>query len=238
MYGRFVDIHSHLLFGVDDGADNLKTSVSMLNQAKSQNIGTIILTPHYRHGMFAYPVEDIADHFALLQEKADEAGVEIYLGCEYHVNSEIIDNISSGRVHTLADTDYILTEYSYSSEFSYIKEYTGRLLSCGYIPVIAHAERYGCIQKKPELAAEIKSMGAMIQVNADSVLGIDGSGLKKVCRKLLKKRIADIVASDSHGTEDRANHMFDCFEYICKKYDEGYAEELFFDNPQKITDEI
>jgi protein-tyrosine phosphatase len=188
--------------------------------------------------MFAYPVEDIAGNFLVLKEKAASLGVNVYLGCEYHVNSEIIDNIGSGRVHTLADTDYVLTEYSYSSEFSYIKEYTARLLSCGYIPVVAHAERYGCFQKKPELAREIKSMGAMIQVNADSVLGIDGGGLKKTCKQLLKKRIADIVASDAHGTDERSTHMLDCYNYICKKFDEGYAEELFYENAQRIIDEI
>jgi protein-tyrosine phosphatase len=153
------------------------------------------------------------------------------------VNSEILDNINSGRCHTLADTDYVLTEYSFTTEFSYIKEYTGRLLSCGYIPIIAHAERYGCFAKKPELTSEIAAMGAMIQVNADSILGIDGNALKKTCKKLLKKRLAHIVASDAHGTKERMSHMHECCQYVSKKYGEDYARELFFENAMRIIQE-
>jgi protein-tyrosine phosphatase len=234
----FMDIHNHLLFGVDDGAENIETSISMLNQAKHQNISKIILTPHYRHGMFAYPLIDVEGHFYKLKEKAENIGVKIYLGCEYHVNSEILNDINSGRVHTLAGTDYVLTEYSHSSEFAYIKEYTGKMVSAGYVPIIAHAERYGCFQKKPELIWEIKDMGAMIQINADSVLGIDGKILKKTCKMFLKNEMADFVASDSHGIKERANHMLDCCTYIRKKYGAHYAAEIFYENPEKIIDEI
>jgi protein-tyrosine phosphatase len=235
---EIIDIHNHLLFGVDDGAKTLETSISMLNQAKYQDITTIILTPHYRQGMFAYPAVDVERNFEQLRGKAEKIGIGVHLGCEYHMDSEITENINSGRVHTLADTDYVLTEYSYSSEFFYIKENTTRLLSCGYIPVIAHAERYGCFQKKPELAWDLKDMGAYVQVNADSILGIDGKVLKKACRQLLKLEIADIAASDSHGTDERSNHMLDCYRYICRKYAKGYAARLFCENPHRIIDEI
>jgi protein-tyrosine phosphatase len=70
------------------------------------------------------------------------------------------------------------------------------------------------------------------------VLGIDGGGLKKTCRKLLQKHIADIVASDAHGTSERANHMLDCYNYLCKKYDEGYAAKLLYGNARRIIEEI
>jgi protein-tyrosine phosphatase len=112
------------------------------------------------------------------------------------------------------------------------------MVSAGYVPIIAHAERYGCFQKKPELIWELKSMGAMIQINADSVLGIDGKTLKKTCKMFLKNEMADFIASDSHGIKERANHMLDCCTYIRKKYGAHYAAEIFYENPEKIIDEI
>lgn len=230
----FIDIHNHTLFGVDDGPEGLDVAKSMLVDAKEQGADVIILTPHYRRGMFGYPVEDIEKNFRELEESAKCIGIQLFLGCEYHVNSDIVKNLQSGRCKTLAGTDYVLTEYSYQTEYSYIEEQTHRLLSCGYIPVIAHVERYQCFQKKPVLCAELSDMGALIQVNADSVLGMSGWKEKQFCKKLLKQGWADIVASDAHDMSERASHMAICKTNIEKKYGEEYAERLFVKNPMRI----
>lgn len=229
-----IDIHNHRLFGVDDGAETLEDSIHMLQDAKRQEIEKIILTPHYRRGMFAYPTGVIEENFIKLKEKAGELGMELFLGCEYHVNSDIVKNLQSGRCKTLAESDYVLTEYSYQTEYSYIAEQTQHLLSCGYFPVIAHVERYQCLQKKPVLCKELADMGALIQINADSVLGLDGFSAKQFCRKLLKKGWADIIASDAHNRSDRACNLKECRVYTEKKYGSDYAALLFYDNPMRI----
>ncbi len=236
MSKRLIDIHNHSLCCVDDGAKNLRESVEMLHAAAAQGIVAMILTPHYRYGMFAYPKEKIDEQYRILKKEAETIGICLYLGCEYHVNSDITDAFLSGRCHALADGDYVLTEYSYQTEYSDMTRYTQQLLSCGYIPVIAHVERYACIQKKPELCAMLADMGAAIQVNADSVLGLDGRGTARVCRKLLKKGLVGVIASDAHGIKERPNHMGECYAYVTKKYGEDYAEQLFYRNPGRITE--
>ncbi|MCI8506441.1 MAG: capsular biosynthesis protein [Lachnospiraceae bacterium] len=230
----FIDIHNHILFGVDDGAEDIEESFDMLEDAKSQGAEAVILTPHYRHGMFGYPLERIEENYQKLDKLAAKLGISLYLGCEYHVNSEIVANLQDGRCRTLAGSDYVLMEYSYQTEYSRIADYTGRLLSCGYIPVIAHVERYKCLQKQPSLCGELANRGAMIQINADSILGIDGRAAERFCKKLLKNQWADVIASDAHGREERRSHMAKCQKSVEKAYGMTYADRLFMGNPLRI----
>lgn len=110
---EYIDIHNHTLFGVDDGPNHIQESLDMLREADLQGIREIILTPHYRHGMFRYELDEIERNFAELLKQVEEnqINVRLYLGCEYHVDSDIFEHIQEGRVHTLADTEYVLTEY-------------------------------------------------------------------------------------------------------------------------------
>lgn len=238
MKKKLIDLHNHSLCCVDDGAQNLQESVLMLKEAVRQGVEAVVLTPHYRHGMFAYHREEIEKQYQRLVEAAEAEGIEaeLYLGCEYHVNSEVFDAFRTGRCRTLAGGDYVLTEYAYQSEYSAMVQHTRQLLSGGYIPVIAHVERYGCIQKKPVLCEELSDMGAWIQINADSILGLEDRGLKRVCKKILKNGWADIVASDTHGIKERTNHLAQCREYVEQKYGERYADKLFYQNPRKIIE--
>lgn len=229
-----VDIHCHALYGVDDGAKTLEESIAMIRQAYSQGIEAIVLTPHYRHGMFEYPVDRIREHFTNLRQETEGMGTELYLGCEYHVNSRLIDTLQKDDCFALAGGDFVLTEYAFDTEFSYIYGQTKNLISYGYIPVVAHIERYGCFLKNPKLCMELSNTGAYIQVNADSILGLDGKTAEKFCRKILKKGWVDIVASDAHGENVRACHLRECKEYVAKKYGEDYAELIFCDNPGKV----
>lgn len=230
----FIDIHNHSLYGVDDGAENIEETVLMLKQAKSMGAEAVIMTPHYRHGMFGYPTDTIRDHFSRATEAAKELGLQLYLGCEYHVNSDIYEYLESKRCLTLAGSDYVLTEYSYETPFSRIKEYTQKLLATGYRPVIAHAERYACIFEDVTRCMELRQMGALIQMNADSILGLDGRKVAGFCKKALKKNCIDIVASDAHGIKNRVSHMGECYDRILKKFGEEYANRLFYENPMKI----
>ncbi len=232
-----IDIHSHLLYQVDDGAKSIEESIAMLEDAKRQGVEAMILTPHYRHGMFGYPKEQIDEHFSKLCPYAKEIGISIYLGTEYHVNSNMVDAFRSGRCHTLADSRYVLAEYSHQSEYSYIKKMTQELLHHGYIPIIAHVERYLCMQANQEYAKELQEMGAWIQLNADAILGNNSWTVKRYCAKLLKYECVDIVASDCHGIKTRVSNMKKCREYLSKKYGAEYAHKIFCDNPAKIITE-
>ncbi len=229
-----IDIHCHLLYGVDDGPKTIEESVAMLQEARAQGIEAIILTPHYRHGMFAYPKEMIEEHFELLQQYAQKLGIGLGLGTEYHVNGQIVEAMESGRCRTLAGSHYVLSEYSHATEYGYIYQMTQEMVLHGYIPVIAHAERYECMTEDLEHAAQLRELGAWIQLNADAVLGLEGRASKKYCKKMLREGYVDVIASDSHGVKNRACHMADCRKLLAKKYDEDYVRSLFTKNPEKI----
>ena len=229
-----IDIHCHLLFGVDDGAKTIEESVAMLKRAKSQNVDKLILTPHYRHGMFAHPTQTILQNFKSLQPIAKQLGVEIALGTEYHVNSDILSAITTGRCFSLAGSKYVLCEYSHATPYETMVRMTREILSGGFIPVLAHVERYACIANDLEVAEQLRELGALIQVNADAVLGLEGRGPKSFCKKMLKAGWVDVIASDSHGLQERACHMKECQLYVEKKFGTETARKLFYETPQKI----
>lgn len=229
-----IDIHCHVLYGVDDGPKDREESIQMLKAAKEQGIDAMILTPHYRKEMFAYPKEIIEAHFEDLKAVAKKLDVKIYLGTEYHVNSFMVENFRIGRCKTLADTEYVLAEYSYGTEYSQMKASIQELLFTGYIPIIAHAERYECLRNNVNRVEELRDFGAMIQVNADAVIGQDGFGTKQYVKKLLKNRLVDFVASDSHGLKKRVNNLSKCRDYLYKKYSYDYVDEILVTNAKRI----
>ena len=229
-----IDIHSHLLYGVDDGAKTRKESIQMLKEAKKQNVKAMILTPHYRKEMFKHSNEIIEEHFRDLKAAADEIGIDIYLGTEFHIHSKAVEYLQKGRCRTLADTEYVLAEYGYDTEFSYIKSTVQALLLNGYIPIVAHAERYACLRENLEYVELLRELGAMIQVNADAVLGIDGFITKNIVKRFLKNRVVDFVASDSHGMKGRVNNLSKCQEYLYKKYDSAYIDQILEKNARAI----
>ena len=234
-----IDIHTHLLFGVDDGPKTMELSVEMLKAAKAQGIEAMILTPHYRHGMFAYPKEKIEENFEELEKVAEEIGIDIYLGTEHHVNSMMLEYIETGRVHTLADTQYVLAEFKHDTEFDYIAKSIRDLLRNGYIPIVAHVERYMCMHEDLNRVDWLRDVGAMVQVNANAVLGLDGFRAKGFTKKLLKYGYVDFIASDSHDMDKRANNLGKCREYLMKKkYDERYIDKIMRRNAIEILDSI
>lgn len=231
-----IDIHCHLLYGVDDGPKTIGESIEMLKYAKSQGIDTIVLTPHYRHGMFHYDKIKTENHLMLLNDEAENLGIRLYLGCEYHVNSHMIEAFDNKKVYSMGSTNYILTEYKDDSDFAYIRSNTIDAISSGYIPIIAHVERYMGMLKKPENAFELQKLGAMIQINADAVIGNDGAHAKRYCDKLLKHHWVDFVASDAHGMTNRPNHLAEAYKHISKKFSPEYADLLFEKNATKMFD--
>ena len=229
-----IDIHSHLLFEVDDGAKSIKESVAMLKEAKAQGVEAIILAPHYQHGMYPYDGKRVDSHFHELLSYAKEIGIQIYLGCEYHVNGRIVEYLRSGRCRTMAGSNYVLTEYDEEADFSYIETVSRKLIQEGYVPIIAHAERCVCMQEMTEQVQLLRDAGVQIQVNCDAVLGLEGRGLRRLTKRLISEGQVDYIASDSHGISDRVCHMRASYEYVSRKYGTGTADILMKENPHRI----
>jgi len=229
-----IDIHNHSLFGVDDGPRTIEESVALLEEAHRQGIDTVILTPHYRKDVFEFSLGRIRINYRRLCNATEHLGIKLYLGCEYQVDSQVVAHLRSGRCISLDEGPYVLTEYDYETEYRYLIAQTKNLISSGYIPIIAHVERYKCLIEEPDLCGELQNAGALIQVNADDILGLGGRRTKSFCKKLLKCELVDIIASDTHNLTNRANHMQDCYHYVAKKYGQEYATDLVERNAREI----
>lgn len=230
----YIDIHDHLLFGVDDGSPDLETSVRLLKKAYDQGAEGIILTPHRRYGMFECPRETVDERIGQLREAMGDTPLKLYPGCEYHVCSDIAEDLKEGRIHTLADSDYVLTEFSHSMRYSDILRYVDLLIRSGYTPVIAHAERCPYLVSDDDQVDDIRSRGALIQLNAGSVLGYEGRAAARTCKRLLKQRLADVIAGDVHDDDERCDRMAECYRYVSRRYGGEYADELFLGTPLRM----
>lgn len=235
-----VDMHCHIVPSVDDGAESLEEALKILQMEYNQGVRTVICTPHFRKKMFETPLPKIREQFILLREAAWKMNKELrlYLGCEFHVNMDMLSALKSHRGYSMAGSRYVLAEFSGSTEASYIRERLYALLSSGYKPIIAHIERYECMRRDMNFIEDLIDMGAFIQVNADSLIGKEGFGTKRFCTNLLHAGNIHFVGSDCHGSKERISRIGEAYKYVCNKAGEDYAEEIFISNPQKILREI
>ena len=225
-----VDIHCHILPGVDDGAPDMETSRAMIRDAYEQGVRYIIATPHYRPEMFEPSMKKVIRVYHELRDYAEEVGIGLRLGCEYYRNEQMIRHLDKKLRPTMLGSRYVLTEFSTNDSFVTVRNYIYELITKGYRPIVAHVERYFCCQE-PERIQELKKLGAQIQINADSVLGYEGHTIKKFCAGLMKD---DFIGSDAHNLEGRKMNLGKCATYVRKKMGQDYAEEIFVDNPRRI----
>lgn len=231
------DIHSHILPGVDDGAVNEKMAMEMLKSAYHQGIYRMIATPHYRRGIFEIPLSTIQRRYIQVKKLAANIGghgIELYLGCEYYRHSEMSDALKAGIRPTMAESRYVLVEFSALDPYSKIRSTIYELVAAGYIPIIAHAERYKVMLESTENVKDIIALGAMIQVNADSVIGKNGRKAKSFCKRLMKNDCIHFIASDTHDMKKRPINLRECADYIEKKWGKATAIRIFCTNPSKM----
>lgn len=228
-----VDIHCHILPGVDDGAPDMETSRAMIRDAYEQGVRYIIATPHYRPEMFEPSMKKVIRVYHELRDYAEEVGIGLRLGCEYYRNEQMIRHLDKKLRPTMLGSRYVLTEFSTNDSFVTVRNYIYELITKGYRPIVAHVERYFCCQE-PERIQKLKKLGAQIQINADSVLGYEGHTIKKFCVGLMKDDLVDFIGSDAHNLEGRKMNLGKCATYVRKKMGQDYAEEIFVDNPRRI----
>ena len=228
-----VDIHCHILPGVDDGAPDMETSRAMIRDAYEQGVRYIIATPHYRPEMFEPSMKKVIRVYHELRDYAEEVGIGLRLGCEYYRNEQMIRHLDKKLRPTMLGSRYVLTEFSTNDSFVTVRNYIYELITKGYRPIVAHVERYFCCQE-PERIQKLKKLGAQIQINADSVLGYEGHTIKKFCAGLMKDVLVDFIGSDAHNLEGRKMNLGKCATYVRKKMGQDYAEEIFVDNPRRI----
>ena len=233
---KMIDIHCHLLPGVDDGPKDLQESEAMLKELYMQGVRKVIVTPHYRKGMFEPVPHQIKSRYVQVQEIAKSIGedLEIWLGREVHINMDIDTLLEQQKYMTLAGTEYILAEFRSDVDKDFVWERISLLISLGYRPIIAHIERYFNIACDIDFVFRLSELGAKVQVNADSILGKDGKALKHASRKLINAGLVDFVGSDANGIKERAPHLGKCQAYLIRKYGRAYTKRIMWSNPLRI----
>ena len=235
-----IDIHSHIIFDVDDGPKTLEDSRRLLEESYRQGVRTIISTSHRRKGMFETPEEKIAANFKQVQDLAKQVAddLTVLYGAEIYYTSDILKKLEEGTFPSLASTKYVLIEFSMNTPYKDIHSALGNVIRLGMTPVVAHIERYHCLENDEDRVSELINMGCYMQVNSSNVLkpklfGDRYKFMKKRVQFFLERDLVHFVASDMHNLDDRPPYMQKAYQIVAKKYGAERAEELF-----KINQEI
>lgn len=229
-------MHSHILPEIDDGSKSMEETISMLKIAYEEGIRAVVATSHYYQGRFEEPATVLGERLTSVRECIADTlpEMELYLGSEIYYSHESIHLLKQGIIPTIADSRYILVEFSPLAEYRYLKGGLQELILEGYSPILAHVERYENVIKNIDRVLELIDMGVYIQVNSMSITGEMGRGYQEITKRLLKNLCVHIVATDAHSIKTRAPRMKKCFEIVSKKYGKIYANEIFADNQIKI----
>ena len=195
------DIHSHLLFGVDDGSKTLEESLSVLRDMENEGFKNIILTPHYIKGSKYNSVkEENEKKLEILKSACRENNINInlYLGNEIFIDDNIYEMLKNGEISSLNKTNYLLIEIPLSGIYDDYKDVFAFLMSKGYKIILAHPERYTTFQEDFERVMELSKMGVYFQSNLDSLTGKYGEAAKKTIKKMLKRKKVAFLATDVH----------------------------------------
>ncbi|MFS9250481.1 capsular polysaccharide biosynthesis protein Cps4B [Streptococcus mitis] len=236
-----IDIHSHIVFGVDDGPRTREESLALLQEAFSQGVRTIVSTSHRRKNMFETPEEVIMENFKEIQALAQQElpDLTILYGAEIYYSEDALEKLESKQIPTLNDTQYALIEFSSRTPYWEIRNALSKILLLGIKPVIAHIERYAELESNEKRVKELIDMGCYTQINSSSVLKPrlfrDKYRLfKKRAQYFLSHNLVHCVASDMHNLTSRPPYMKQAFTLIKQQYGEKKAQELFMVNPQSI----
>ncbi len=231
-----IDMHCHIMPGVDDGSRDMTTSLEMLRIAEKNGITHIILTPHHKPMHHNVSPEHNVLYRKELSKAAGAEGIKVKLfsGNEIYYSDETMEELEQGKICSLAGSDYVLVEFHPTNPFKAIQNAVNRIQAAGYIPIVAHVERYSDIVAHPSRVRDLIDMGSYIQVNASSVMGKYGFGIGHFTKKLLKERAVHFIATDAHDTGSRAPKLYECRSFVERKFGEDYAKELFFLNAANV----
>lgn len=227
-----IDLHCHILPQLDDGSQSLTDSLAMARLAVGSGVTAMAATPHCVDG----GAGEIRDRVLLLREALEDAGIplRLYMGMEIFGTRDTARLLRTGRLMTLNNSRYPLMEFSFRGDGRRETEILRSVLDAGYLPVVAHPERYTYVQEQPEIINYWKDMGCLFQINRGSLLGRFGSGPRDMGMELVRRGFACVVASDGHTPRIRTPWMRDVRELLEQEVSPTAAEYLLQRNPTLI----
>ena len=228
-----IDIHSHILPGLDDGAQSLDESMAMLRVAAEAGTTDIVATPH-ANLEYSFNPERITGKIAELSAAAGPAP-RIHRGCDFQLSYDNVqDAIANPARYTINHKNYLLVEFSDLVIFKNAGEILNRLLDAGMVPVVTHPERNWLLQQRLAELEGWVAEGCLLQVTGQSLLGRFGRRAKDFSDTLMRRGLVHFIASDAHDPEDRSPDLSGAYDYVARKYGREWAERLFVTNPRCV----
>ncbi len=233
-----IDIHCHILDGVDDGAYCFPESVEMAKIAYNSGTRYIIATPHAN-----LPDTDgnpwgrkFTDKIARLNEAiaAQNIPLKVYPGQEIFASGNTVELLQRGDLIPLNGSKYVLVEFDFYARSETILDQCDALIAYGAVPVIAHPERYEALKENEETVYRLKRRNCLLQLNSGSLFGAFGKSAQRTAHDFLADETADFIASDAHSPFVRTPFMADAHEMVSEMYSLDYAELLFRENPERV----
>ena len=229
---RIFDIHSHILPAVDDGSPDMETSIRLLKEEVSEGVTDIILTPHYRLDMFLTPATTVQKVFNEFESEVakNDIKVNLYLGQELHYAIEMLPLIKEKKALTLNGTNYILLEFSWHIKPENPSQIIKEFIDNGIIPIVVHYERFP--YKTIDDIVEMKKVGALFQVNAYSLMGVEREERMFFAEDMLKNGLIDFISADYH--KGKRLELTNAYNKVVSLVGEKTADKLFYLNAKEI----
>ncbi len=234
-----IDLHTHILPGIDDGVNDLEECVEFARMAEGDGVKTIVATPHYREGFYINERPGILELVASVRERltAEGIGIELLPGAEVHLCPDLVDRIADGRATTLNNNGKtLLLELSLSQYPVDLENVIFQLKLAGIIPLFAHPERIRYFQDDPRRYEEAIRLGSWGQITTGSILGTFGREAAEYSRELLAKGLVHVIASDAHNVRGRPPLMREAMLAAAEIVGEEYAEAMVDAAPRALIE--
>lgn len=230
-----IDIHHHLIYGVDDGSPDLQSSIDMAHRAVEDGITHIVCTPH-ASDQFPHKATLIEARYAELKEKLSGV-VKLSLACDFHLTADnVVDAVTHPKRYSIDGNGYLLIELPSHVILPSMNETLFRLQAVGYTLIITHPERYPAVLRNPELLSEWMRRGCLVQVTAASLYGRFGKAEEAFANELLERDWIHFVATDAHHPVWRPPHLKQAYEYVTRQCGVQTAQRLFVSNPRAAVE--
>ena len=231
----YVDMHCHILPGVDDGSKHMEMSLKMLEMEYRQGVRGIVLTPHCYAGRTQPELIKVRYDELAAQAQKRFPQMRLYLGNELMYSDTIVEELSAGNAYTINGTNYVLVEFFTELSWKQLSSAMRRIGMEGYRPILAHMERYECLMHHTERVDELISQGVVMQMNAESVTGGLFDRQAAECRKLIESGRIHLLGTDAHRIGWREPNLADAVKTLQKKIkSEALLEQILFKNPINV----
>lgn len=232
---RFIDIHCHILPGLDDGPLTIEESLKMIELAAGDGISHIFATPHIIDGVHENKCDEIMSSVAELRKYVPDA-IKIFYGADVRITFDLIDRIENGEVPTLNDSGYLLIEFPEYTVPPHVDNLIFNLRHRGITPIITHPERHLRLMHDLSALSKLRDTGALCQITAMSITGAFGKPIRKACFAMIKQELVDLVASDAHNARGRPPILSKAYGDVKREFGSDISDRIFFKNPKMIVE--